>query len=199
MRIIAGTARGRTLQSLRGHALRPTMDRVRESVFGVLTPRLEGARFLDLFAGAGTVGLEALSRGAAEAVFVESHRPAGHVIRENAARCGVAERARVIVAPVPRGLARLRQEACRFDLVFLDPPYDRDEARATLARLAEWPELLEPGGVVVCQRSRHEETGEQIGPFRRMKQGRYGETIVDYYQVGGADDGYAPPTGGGTA
>ena len=196
MRIIAGTARGRVLQSLHGRALRPTMDRVRESVFGVLTPRLPGARFLDLFAGAGTVGLEALSRGAAEAVFVESHRPAGTVIRGNAVRCEVADRARVIVAPVPRGLAQLRHQGCRFDLIFLDPPYDRDEARATLARLAEWPELLAPGGVVICQRSKHEETGEQIGPLQRMKQGRYGETIVDYYQAGGAGDDRALPNGG---
>lgn len=188
MRIIAGTAKGRVLRSLRGRALRPTMDRVRESLFSVLAPRIEGARFLDLFAGAGMVGLEALSRGAAAAVFVESHRPAGEVIRENAERCGLAEAARVILAPVPRGLAILRREGAQFGVIFADPPYERNEARATLARLAQWSHLLGENGVLVIQRSRHEEIEEWIGSLRRMKQGRFGETILDYYQLGGEPD-----------
>jgi 16S rRNA (guanine966-N2)-methyltransferase len=184
MRIIAGLAKGCILRSLRGQALRPTMDRVREAMFAVLAKRVVGARFLDLYAGAGTVGLEALSRGAVEAVFVESHRPAGQVIQANAERCGL-EGARVLVMPVPRGLAQLRQRNERFQLIFADPPYDRDEAKAVMARLAEWPQLLAEGGVLILQRSRHEEVGEQIGVFRRMKQGRFGETVVDYFQVGG--------------
>lgn len=187
MRIIAGMAKGCTLRSLRGQALRPTMDRVRETLFAVLARKVEGAAFLDLFAGAGTVGLEALSRGAAEAVFVESHRPAGAVIRENAHRCGVADRAVVITAPVPRGLAIIRQQARRFRIIFLDPPYDRGEVRGTMCRLAQWPELLAEDGVLVVQRSRHEEIEEQIGPFKRMKQSRFGETILDYYQFGGSE------------
>jgi 16S rRNA (guanine(966)-N(2))-methyltransferase RsmD len=154
----------------------------------VLARRVGGARFLDLFAGAGTVGREALSRGAAEAVFVESHRPAGEVIRENAQRCGVAEKVVVVVAPVPRGLAIVRAQARQFDIIFLDPPYGRGEARATMARLAQWPHLLSEGGVLVVQRSRHEEIEEQIGSFKRMKQGRFGETMLDYYQTGGQVD-----------
>ena len=192
MRIIAGLAKGCVLRSLRGRELRPTMDRVREALFAVLVRRVIGARFLDLYAGAGTVGLEALSRGAAEAVFVESHRPAGQVIRENAARCGLGDRARVIVAPVPRALAQLRRQAQRFDLIFADPPYDRSEARAVMARLAQWPQLLAEGGLLILQRSRHEEVGEQVGAFRRMRQGRFGETIVDYFQVAPRDGDQAP-------
>lgn len=188
MRIIAGTARGRILKSLRGRELRPTMDRVREALFAVLTPRIVGARFLDLYAGAGTVGLEALSRGAAEAVFVESHRPAGEVIRENAARCGVADRARVMVTPVANGLAQLRRRGSQFDVIFADPPYGQNEARATVTRLTQRPQMLAESGVFVIQRSRHEEIEEEIGPFRRMKQGRFGETILDYYQIGGDTD-----------
>ena len=185
MRIIAGIAKGRHLRSLRGRALRPTADRVRESVFGLLGERTMGARFLDLYAGAGTVGLEALSRGAAAATFVESHRPAGRVIRENAGLCGFEERATVIVAPVARGLARLRRETAVFDLIFVDPPYETGELGATMAWLAQWPEMLAEGGTVICQHSRHEEVGEQVGPFKRMKRARYGETIVDFYQAGG--------------
>ena len=185
MRIIAGSAKGRVLRSLRGRALRPTADRVRESVFGALGERVMGARFLDLYAGAGTVGLEALSRGAAEATFLESHRPAGQVIEENARRCGFEGRARVIIAPVARGLARLRREAAVFDLVFVDPPYERGEPGGAMARLGQWPRMVAEGGVLVCQHSRHEEVGEQIGAFERMRRMRFGETVVDFYQQGG--------------
>jgi 16S rRNA (guanine966-N2)-methyltransferase len=185
MRIIAGSAKGRILRSLRGRALRPTADRVKEAVFAVLASRVVEARFLDLYAGAGSVGLEALSRGAVQATFVESHRPAGRVIQENARRCELQGRVRVIVAPVARGLAMLRREGAAFDLIYVDPPYETEELQATLARLNQWPEMLMPGGVLICQRSRHEELGEQTGPFRRMKQGRFGETIVDFYETGG--------------
>lgn len=181
MRIIAGTAKGRVLRSLKGLALRPTADRVREAVFAMLVERVPGARFLDLFAGAGGVGLEALSRGAAQAVFVESHRPAARVIEENVARCGLADRARVLALPVARALAVLLREGARFDLIFLDPPYERGEVGAVMARLGQRAELLAPGGLVVCQRSRHEDPGETVGALGRMREARFGETRVDFY------------------
>jgi 16S rRNA (guanine(966)-N(2))-methyltransferase RsmD len=181
MRIIAGSARGRQLRSLKS-GLRPTADRVRESLFSILAPRIEGARFLDLYAGVGTVGLEALSRGAAEAVFVESHRPAARLIGENAALCGLADRAEVIYAPVERGLALLRRRSRQFDLIFIDPPYERGEVPGVLGRLAQQAEMLAEKGLLICQHSRHEEAPEQIGPFGRMRRVRFGETIVDMYE-----------------
>ncbi|MFB3880200.1 MAG: 16S rRNA (guanine(966)-N(2))-methyltransferase RsmD [Armatimonadota bacterium] len=188
MRIIAGSARGRTLKSLKSRALRPTADRVRESIFGVLRERVEGASFLDLYAGAGAVGLEALSRGAASATFVESHRPAGRLIEENARLCGLAERARVIVGPMERALAALRKEGAVFDLVFMDPPYDRGEIGAGLARLGQWPEIVAADGLLIVQRSRHEEPGE-LEAFRRMRSLRYGETVVELYERRDPDAG----------
>jgi 16S rRNA (guanine(966)-N(2))-methyltransferase RsmD len=181
MRIIAGSARGRVLKSLKGLALRPTADRVRESLFSVLGERLEGACFLDLYAGAGAVGLEALSRGAAQATFVESHRPAGRVIEENARLCGFEGRFRVIMAPVARGLAMLRAEGVTFDLIFADPPYGRGEVGAALARLGQWPEMLAEEGLLIVQRSRHEKPGE-IAAFEGVRTLRYGETLVDIYE-----------------
>jgi 16S rRNA (guanine(966)-N(2))-methyltransferase RsmD len=187
MRIIAGSARGRQLRSLKG-GLRPTADRVRESLFSILAPRVGGARFLDLYAGVGTVGLEALSRGAAEAVFVESHGPAARVIKENAALCGLADRAEVIHAPVERGLARLRKQGRQFDLIFIDPPYERNEAPGALGRLAQHAEMLAGDGLLICQHSRHEEVPEQIGPFGRMRRTRFGETIVDIYERRGVEE-----------
>jgi 16S rRNA (guanine966-N2)-methyltransferase len=185
MRIAAGSAKGRRLALLRGRALRPTAARVREAVFDALGARVERARFLDLYAGAGGVGLEALSRGAAAATFVESHRPAGRVIWENARRCGFEDRVRVIVAPAERGLARLRREGAVFDLMFVDPPYGTGEAQAAMARLGQWPRMVGEGGVVVCEHSRHEELGEEIGGLVRKNRRRFGETIIDFYQVGG--------------
>jgi len=182
MRIIAGSAKGRVLKSLKGRAMRPTMDRVRESVFGMLGERVRGARFLDLYAGAGTVGLEAMSRGAAEATFIESHRPAGRVIEENARRCGFESRSRVIIADAGRGLSVLRREGAQFDLVFVDPPYGSGELGGVMARLTQWPEMVAEGGLVLVQRSRHEDLGEQAGAFERMRSMRYGETVVDLYR-----------------
>jgi 16S rRNA (guanine966-N2)-methyltransferase len=186
VRIIAGTAKGRVLKSLRGRALRPTADRVRESLFGVLGPQVEGTRFLDLYAGAGTVGLEALSRGSAQAVFVESHRPAGKVIHENARRCRFEDRVRVIIGPVERGLALLRREGAVFNIVFIDPPYSSGELGGAMARLAQWPEMVAEAGLIILQRSRHDNVGERAGDFERARSMRYGETIVDLYRRGAA-------------
>jgi len=181
LRIVGGSAKGRQLRSLRGRALRPTAARVRESVFAALGEQVQEARFLDLYAGAGAMGLEALSRGAAEAVFVESHGPAGRVIGENALRCGFEGQARVIVAPVARGLARLRRKCAAFDIIFLDPPYGRGEVEAAMGRIAQWARMVREGGVVICQHSRHEEMEAEIGSLVRMRRMRFGETIVDFY------------------
>ena len=187
MRIIAGHARGRVLKSLKGQALRPTADRVRESLFSVLGERVAGARFLDLYAGAGAVGLEALSRGAEAAVFVESHRPAGLVIQENARLCGFEGQVRVIIAPVARGLAILRAEGAVFDLIFVDPPYGRGEVGAALARLGQHPEMLAEEGLLIVQRSRREDTGE-VAAFAKVRSLRYGETLVDIYRRRGVEE-----------
>lgn len=181
MRIIAGTAKGRVLKSQRGQTLRPTGDRMRESVFGVLGPRVRGARFLDLYAGVGTMGLEALSRGASEAVFVESHRPAGRMIEENVRRCGFEGRARVLAMAVARAVSVLRREGAPFDIVFADPPYERGEVGAAVARLTQWPELVAEDGILLIQHSRHEEPPAS-DTFEGMRRLRFGETIVDLYQ-----------------
>jgi len=172
MRIIAGLAKGRQLRSLKGLALRPTSDRMRESLFAMLGTRMEGARLLDLYAGVGTVGLEALSRGAAEVVFVESHWPAARLIEENARLCGFTEEAEVVHAQVERGLARLRRQGRQFNFIFVDPPYGRGEA-----------------GGVMGRHSRHEELPERVGPFARMRQTRFGETVIDLFWRREPEDG----------
>lgn len=126
MRVVAGTARGRTLVTPPGARTRPTTDRVREAIFNALWSRgaLEGARAVDLFAGSGALGVEALSRGAAHVTFVDRDRSARHAIGRNLDACGVGERATIVASPVERWLAALDDD--HFDLAFCDPPYAFD-------------------------------------------------------------------------
>lgn len=148
MRIIAGTARGRPLAAPRGRDTRPTLDRVRESLFNILRNRLADARVLDLFAGSGALGLEALSRGAAFAAFVDQAPAAQAAIVRNVQTLGFEDVARLYRCDWRAALPRLRREPEPFDLIFLDPPYCFSEAEALLAALREGPWLREDGLVV---------------------------------------------------
>jgi 16S rRNA (guanine966-N2)-methyltransferase len=137
MRVIGGELRGRKLAPIRGFDIRPTADRVREALFNILGSRAEGAHVLDLFAGTGALGIEALSRGAQTAVFVESAAPALKVIRKNIAACRLEARATVIRLEIPRDLDRLLPHNGIFDLIFIDPPYRRNLIHPTLIRLTQ--------------------------------------------------------------
>lgn len=177
-RIIAGTAGGRELRTPPGRGTRPTSDRVREAVFSALESRdaLAGARVMDLYAGSGALGLEAASRGASEAVLVESDRQAAAVIRENAARLGL--RATVLPMSVHSALAGPPRES---DLVFIDPPYDLSEEALAgdLAALVTRGWLSEDALVVVerSKRSAEPTWPEGLEPERQKK---YGETVIWY-------------------
>src|SRR5574341_849527 len=135
MRVIAGAFKGRRLRTPRGHATRPTADQVRLALMDTLAPWLPGARVLDLFAGAGGVGLEALSRGAAHATFVERAAAAVAALRRNVATLALESRVQVLRGDVGRELERLARDGARFDIVFLDPPYEGDLVDGTVERL----------------------------------------------------------------
>jgi 16S rRNA (guanine966-N2)-methyltransferase len=154
MRVIAGQARGRRLKAPRGLLTRPTSARVRESIFSRLAVRLglEGIRVLDVFAGSGSLGLEALSRGAASAVFIDSSRAAARAIESNLAALGLRERARVMASDVRRALAQLGAQQARFELVFIDAPYKNDISAQVLELTAQ-RELVARGGCVVVRQS----------------------------------------------
>src|SRR5438045_4581545 len=129
MRIIAGKVRSRQLKSLKGLTLRPTSDMLRETLFNILGPAVEGSRFLDLFAGTGAVGIEAISRGAALAVFVENHASTMRLLRENLAALEIKSEARVIASSASSAIAKLEKEIpAIFDFIFLDPPYTNEIA-----------------------------------------------------------------------
>jgi 16S rRNA (guanine966-N2)-methyltransferase len=153
MRVIAGTAKGRTLRVPRVAGLRPTSDRARESLFNVLAPGLEGSRVLDVFAGSGALGIEALSRGAELATFVERSRRAADILADNARKCGFSDRSLILVCDWRTGLRRLGRKCARFDLALFDPPYDWGEAGLFLTALAGEGLLSESGLVVIEHRS----------------------------------------------
>jgi len=192
MRVIAGEFRSRVLTAPQGLATRPTSDRLRETLFNVLAPRIVGARFLDLFAGSGAVGIEALSRGAAEVVCVERAAPTVKVLRQNLERLGIRDRIRVQAASAG---TFLRSSTGKFDLVFLDPPYDAAKEYAeTLSFLGGvrsdpmsqirdmgLPFLAE-GAIVVAEHRRKEVLEEQYGSLHRSRLLEQGDAALSFYQ-----------------
>jgi 16S rRNA (guanine(966)-N(2))-methyltransferase RsmD len=170
MRIIAGALKGRQLITPRGHRTRPTADQVRIALMDTLMPYLPDARFLDLFAGAGGVGLEALSRGAARAVLV----------------LRVAAAARVLVMDAGRALGRLAADGERFDLVFLDPPYGAGLVEDTLLRLGTGA-VITLDAIVVAQHFTKQAPPERIGTLAAFRTRRFGETTLTFFRPGAYD------------
>jgi 16S rRNA (guanine966-N2)-methyltransferase len=179
MRIIAGAFKGRRLAPVKGR-IRPTGAKVREAVFSILGPAVIGVRVLDLFAGTGALGIEALSRGAAAGVFVEDHPESLKVLRRNLADLGLADRTTVWPLPVNTALKQLAGRGEPFGLAFLDPPYGGGAAAAALSTLAGLP-LLASGARVVVEHSRRETLPEACGGLTRLTLRRYGDTQVAFY------------------
>jgi 16S rRNA (guanine(966)-N(2))-methyltransferase RsmD len=194
MRIIGGSLGGRRLKAPPGSTTRPTSDRVREAIFNILGPPPPHARVLDLFAGAGSLGLEALSRGAARAEFVDHSQAAARCVRQNARALGVDERCRVHCQDA---LALLRRwcesaprrqpaaspgEPLRFDWGFVDPPYQGDLAARALEILGQG-ELIGPGAVVVVEHDRRHVPANTYGSLVRTDHRRYGDTEVSFYRI----------------
>ena len=156
MRVIAGSARRLNLVTVPGRDTRPTTDRIKETLFNILQPEIPGCRFLDLFAGSGAIGIEALSRGAAEAVFVESSRKAAACIRQNLEFTRLADRARLLETDVLGALTRLGREGEAFSVIFLDPPYQKGWEEQVLAALADSP-IADDDTLVVAEASKEQD------------------------------------------
>jgi 16S rRNA (guanine966-N2)-methyltransferase len=181
VRVIAGEFGGRRLKAPRGGGTRPTSDRVREALFMALEP-LAALRVVDLYAGSGALGIEALSRGAAFVDFVEAGRSARATLSGNLAALGLTDRARVWPLTLPGGLDRMRAELAAADLVLADPPYGGGPARETLEALGR-PGRLPVGARVVLEHHAKDELPERCGDLARARDRRYGETAVSTYQV----------------
>jgi len=188
MRIIAGTYRSRILKSLKGMAIRPTSDYMRETLFNVLGPAVEGSRFLDIFAGTGAIGIEALSRGAAEAVFIENHGPAVALIRKNLESLGIRGGAKILGLDAANALAKIqaRQKPhdAGFDFVYVDPPYAATEQYERVLHLLGAALFLPPHAKVIAEHRRTEDLAEQFGALRRYRILRQGDAALSFYAVG---------------
>jgi len=182
MRIISGEAGGRRLRAPRGDATRPTADRVRQALFDVLGDAT-GRDVLDLFAGTGALGLEALSRGARGAVFVEQAPGAVRTLRANVAALGWDARTRVLRLDARRALRLLEREGARFDWIFLDPPYASPLGAAVLGDLGSGA-LVSAGGLVVCEHDRRRPPADACGALVLADRRRWGQTEVSFYAVG---------------
>lgn len=183
MRIVSGSAGGLRLKVPKGHKVRPTADQVREAIFNILVSRfsLADVAILDLFAGTGALGIEALSRGARSAVFVDASPEAQRAIRANLDLTSLRPRGRIIRAYAAKGIKVVEELGLRFGGVFLDPPYDEGWIDKILRLLAQAP-ILEPGAWVVVEHSQGEE-GSEAYPFLALTdRRRYGTTGVSFYQ-----------------
>jgi 16S rRNA (guanine966-N2)-methyltransferase len=185
MRIIAGTFRSRQLKSLKGIALRPTSDKLRETLFNVLGQLVTDARFVDLFAGTGAVGIEALSRGAREAIFVEKHAPAVALIKKNLESLEIRKSARVLPQDVLQALKRLAEGpagTAHIDLLFLDPPYAEEEQYKNVLSFLGDANLLAENAVVIAEHQRSLDLRETFGKLERVRVLRQGDAALSFYR-----------------
>ncbi|MFO0705975.1 MAG: 16S rRNA (guanine(966)-N(2))-methyltransferase RsmD [Nitrospira sp.] len=180
MRVIAGTHRGRRLRGPEGTALRPTSDRVREALFSILGNRLPDSRVLDLYAGTGAIGIEALSRTAAHVTAVESQAASLKLLRHNVKECGMVEQVSIEARTVRQFLARPELWAGPYDIVFADPPYEMthelEEIFSTVA-----PALTTPGAWLVVEHASKSSLPDQLGTAAFSKRYRYGDTSLSLY------------------
>ena len=185
MRVITGSARGVRLKTPDGMQTRPTTDRVKEAVFSIIQFEVEGRRVLDLFAGTGQMGIEALSRGAEHAVFVDARRDALSLVRENLKRTKLSERAETVQADYLEYLASCRKN---FDLIFLDPPYAEVFLENSLQKISEI-DILSAGGIIICERPSEKAHPGQFPGLSAGKDYRYGKTLITLYRKdGGTED-----------
>ena len=183
MRIIAGKYRSRVLRTLKGMKLRPTSDRLRETLFNILGSTVESVRFVDLYAGSGAVGIEALSRGARHVIFVEQHAPAAALIRRNVESLGIRVQAEVLSLDVVRAIEQLEVRRVHAHIIFLDPPYAADkEYEQTLETLGE-SAILAPDGRVIVEHLRKRELPERFGQLELVRVVEQGDAALSFYRL----------------
>jgi 16S rRNA (guanine966-N2)-methyltransferase len=179
MRIISGISRGRKLVTPRNQSLRPTSDRVKESIFNILQEKMAGGLVLDLFAGTGNLGIEALSRGAKKAIFVEKERQALRLIRRNLTQFGLEERSEILPRDVNRAIGILKQRGECFDLILMDPPYERGLIRKTLMELNS-KQIYHKGSILVIEHNRREPLPQILDGWNLIRQRRMGDTVISF-------------------
>ena len=176
MRVITGSARGMTLRTLEGETTRPTSEKVKEAIFSSIQFEIEGAHILDLFAGSGQMGIEALSRGAADAVFVDSDKGAVGIIKENIKKVRFEDRSQIVQSDA---FSFLNMNIRKFDIVFLDPPY---AAGILTKALGGVEDFTESGGTVICEHPSGAEMPDESGALKKYRSYKYGKTSITVYR-----------------
>jgi 16S rRNA (guanine(966)-N(2))-methyltransferase RsmD len=183
MRVIAGKFKSRRLAAPPGMATRPTSDRLRETLFNVVTPRVPDSVWLDLFAGSGAIGIEALSRGAHSVYFVESSSAAARTIRKNLQSLGIEEGFEVIEREAATALRMLDSQAVTCDFCFLDPPYRKMADYEQILGFLSQSRVLKPESVVIAEHDKHFDLGNEFGSLRRHRVLRQGDAVLSFYSV----------------
>jgi 16S rRNA (guanine(966)-N(2))-methyltransferase RsmD len=178
MRIIAGAFRGRLLHAPKGNRIRPTIDRVRESIFNIIAAEVADAKVLDLFAGTGAMGLEALSRGAQFCCFVDQGEEAVRLIRENLQLCAAQGSSRIIQASAASAIRRLGSENELFDLIFMDPPYGKGLIEKNLQLIGD---VARNDALVIAEQHVKDEPPKVSGIWQKGRERRYGDTLISVY------------------
>ena len=182
MRIISGTSKGRKLATPKSQAIRPTSDRVKESIFNILGAEVEGKVVLDLFAGTGNLGIEALSRGAKRVLFVEKGRQALKLIQRNLSLFGMRERSEIFPRDVSRAIGILNQRGESFDLILMDPPYEKGLIQKTLLKLHSH-KIYHKDSILLIEHNRREPIPERVEGWTLIRQRRIGDTMISFFSA----------------
>ncbi|MEH7011900.1 16S rRNA (guanine(966)-N(2))-methyltransferase RsmD [Neobacillus niacini] len=180
MRVVSGVCKGRALKAVPGNTTRPTTDKVKEALFNMIGPYFDGGLGLDLFAGSGGLGLEALSRGLGKVIFVDRDAKAIQTIHENIKACKMEDKAEVYRNDADRALKALIKREIRFDYIFLDPPYKMQQLISLMQKISERT-LLTNGGYIICEHSHDVELPESVGEFTQYKYEKYGIIAITIY------------------
>ncbi len=184
MRVTGGTGRGRRLKTPAGSRVRPTSDKVKQALFNILGERMTGASFLDLFAGAGSIGIEALSRGAGRVVFVDASRASLQVVKQNIEQTGFEEQSQVVLSKVE---SFLKKSSGSYDIVFLDPPYS-DAMQPLLEQIAG-AGILKPDSIVIAEHFKKQPSPASAGGLSLYREAKYGDTVLAFYKCRSQETG----------
>lgn len=179
MRIIAGTHRGRVIRSLKGHKIRPTSDRVRESFFNIIGQYFNSVTVLDIYSGTGAIGLEFLSRGAYKAVFVDNSKESIGIAKKNAEDLNLIDRCQFFVMEASEFITKVTGE--RFDYIYIDPPYNINVANTVLCKIDE--SILKENGIITVEHSIKMRYPDRINRLYRYKERRFGDTVLSFYSM----------------
>ncbi|MEG0258507.1 MAG: 16S rRNA (guanine(966)-N(2))-methyltransferase RsmD [Lysinibacillus sp.] len=186
MRVVAGERKGMPLKAITGTTTRPTTDKVKESIFNIIGPFFDGGMVLDLFAGSGGLGIEALSRGAENAIFIEKDAKAFQILQENITKCRYDDDVELFRIDAKRAVKALLKRDVTFKLVFLDPPYHQKEYY-DLAQVLVDNEKIQKDGIILCEHAKGVVLPHHFGAFTLQRQETYGETIISVYRFTGEE------------